>query len=128
MMNRFLRPLFYFSAAIGVIAFLASFILPDRYITPSLPFLILLFTAVTILSFYYLQRATDQKFIRFVNTFLLTILLKLFFFMAVMVSYALIYRTDAIPFLLTFFILYLLYTVFESVSIIRFSHKPGSKG
>jgi hypothetical protein len=38
-----------------------------------------------------------------------------------MICYAFVYRRDAIPFMLGFFILYLCYTIFESVSIIKYT-------
>jgi hypothetical protein len=130
-MIHFLRPLLYFSAIIGLVALVASFIIPDQFITPALPFLIPFFIAVTLLSYHYLIQATSRRFIRFVNVFLLSIVLKLLLYMIVMVVYALLQRADAVPFLLAFFILYLCYTIFESVNIIRFAQKvkqqePGS--
>ena len=65
--------------------------------------------------------------ITFVNAFLLTIVLKLFIYVGVMVTYALLNRTDAVPFLISFFILYLLYMVFETVFIIRHSRNPNKE-
>jgi hypothetical protein len=126
-MIQFLRPLLYFSAVIAIAALLASLLIPDQFITPALPFLIPFFTAVTLLSYHYLVQATFRKFIKFVNIFLLSIILKLLLYLAVMVTYAFLQRADAVPFLFAFFILYLCYTIFESVSIIRFAHKVGQQ-
>ncbi len=126
MLTRIIAPIFYFSAALGALALIASMILPGEFVSPALPALIPFFMSVTILSFHFLQKALNRKFIRFVNTFLLSIILKLFLYMIIMVAYALLYRSDAVPFLLSFFVFYLLYTVFESVYIIKFSRKPES--
>jgi hypothetical protein len=119
MFLKYLRQLLYFSAIIGAAALLLSFILPVASITPTLPFLILFFIAASLLSFYYLLKSATQRFIRFVNAFLLTIIGKLFLYASVMIGYAIVYRGDAVPFLISFFILYLLYTVFETVFIVR---------
>ncbi len=125
MISKYLRQLFYFSAIIGIATFMLSFVLPKAYFTPTLPFLILFFTAASLLSFFYLMKSADKRFIKFVNAFLLTIIFKLFLYGSVMVGYAFIYRMDAVPFLISFFILYLLYTVFETVFIVRDNHLIG---
>jgi hypothetical protein len=39
-----------------------------------------------------------------------------------MIAYAFTNRSDAIPFMLGFFVLYLCYTIFESVSIIKYTN------
>lgn len=126
MLKRIIAPIFYFSAVLGAFALVAALLLPGEFVSPALPVLIPFFMSVTILSFHYLQKALNRKFIRFVNTFLLSIILKLFLYMIIMVAYALLNRSDAVPFLLSFFVLYLCYTVFESVYIIKFSRKPES--
>ncbi|MCX6278966.1 MAG: hypothetical protein NT004_12860 [Bacteroidetes bacterium] len=124
---KFLRQLLYFSAAAGTVAALLSFILPQQYISPALPFLFLFFISASLLSFFFLLKSTGKRLIRFVNAFLLTILLKLILYIGVMVAYALLNRTDAVPFLVSFFILYLIYMVFETVFIIKYSRNPNKE-
>ncbi len=126
MTQRFVAPLFYFSAIIASIALLISWLLPDPYITPALPLLIPFFMAVTYITFRFLEKSLAQKFIRFLNTYLLSVIVKLFLYVTIMVTYAWLYRVDAVPFLLAFFALYLVYTIYEAVAIIRISRKPGS--
>ncbi|MEI6436438.1 MAG: hypothetical protein WCP32_16540 [Bacteroidota bacterium] len=121
---KYLRQLLYFSAAVGTVAALLSFILPKTFISPALPFLFLFFISTSLLSFYFLLKSTGKRLIRFVNAFLLTILLKLILYVGVMVAYALLNRNDAVPFLVSFFILYLIYMVFETVFIIQYSRNP----
>jgi len=118
---RYLKHLLVFSAILGAIALVMTFLLPKPFLSPALPFLFVFFISTSLLSFYYLLQSTGKRFIKFVNTFLLTILLKLFIYAGVMIAYAFLYRADAIPFMLSFFILYLCYTIFESVSIIRYT-------
>ena len=126
---KFLKQLLIFSAILGAIALVAHFILPKSYFSPALPFLFIFFIATSLLSFYYLLQSISKRFIKFVNTFLLTIIFKLFIYAGVMIAYALLNRSDAIPFMLGFFILYLCYTIFESVNIIKYTqpHTPDSK-
>jgi hypothetical protein len=115
----FLQRLLYFSAVTGLALLAATLALPAKYVSPALPFLIPFFIAATLISFRFLLRTLNQRFIRFVNTFMLTIIVKLFLYLGVMIAYVFINRADAIPFILGFFILYLCYTVFEAVSVVR---------
>jgi hypothetical protein len=121
---KYLRQLLIFSGLLGAIAMVAFFILPGSFFSPALPFLFIFFIATSLLSFYYLLQSVSKRFIKFVNTFLLTIIFKLFIYAGVMIVYAFLNRSDAIPFMLGFFILYLCYTVFESVNIIKYTHPP----
>ncbi|MCX6304844.1 MAG: hypothetical protein NT040_07740 [Bacteroidetes bacterium] len=117
----YLRHLLIYSAILGAIAILLGFIFPKTYLSPALPFLFVFFIATSLLSFYYLLQSATKRFIKFVNTFLLTIIIKLFLYAGVMIAYAFMNRRDAIPFMLGFFILYLCYTIFEAVSIIKYT-------
>ena len=126
--STYLRQLFILSAIISLVALAARFMLPDNYVSPALPFLIVFFIATSILSFYYLLRETKKRFIRFVNGYLLTIAVKLILYALILIAYAYLYRSDAVPFMIWFFILYLFYTIFESVSIIRYSGTSGREG
>ncbi len=123
----YLRNLLVFSGILAAIALIIMFVVPKPILSPALPFVFIFFISASLLSFYYLLKSASGRYIRFVNTFLLTIVVKLFIYAGVMVAYALVNRRDAIPFMLGFFILYLCYTVFEAVSIIKFTRLPGSE-
>ena len=96
------------------------FTLPENYMTPVLPFLIIFFIAVTLISTYILIKSAQKKFIKYLNVYLLTTVIKLFLLVAVMVTYILFNKADLIPFALSFFILYLYYTIFEVVWLVSF--------
>ncbi|MDP1622939.1 MAG: hypothetical protein Q8M08_11450 [Bacteroidales bacterium] len=121
----YLRQLLTFSAILVSLTLIMSFLLPETFLSPAIPFLFVFFIASSLLSFYYLLLSTHKRFMKFVNTFLLTIIIKLFLYAGVMIIYAFVRRSDAIPFMLGFFILYLCYTIFEAVSIIKYT-KPST--
>jgi hypothetical protein len=123
---KYLRQLLIFSGIIAAIVLSLHFLAPGPYVSPAIPFLIVFFAAASLLSFYYLLHATENRFVKFVNTFLLTILIKLFLYAGVMIAYVVINRKDAVPFMLGFFILYLCFTAFESVAIIRYTKPPSN--
>ena len=122
-----LKRLLVFSLILGSIAVILFFLLPAKFITPTLPFLFPFFIAVTLISSYLLIKSSQKKFIRYLNVYLLTTVVRLFLYVAVMVTYIVLNKSDVIPFSITFFLLYLFYTVFEVVWLVSFS-KTGSLG
>jgi hypothetical protein len=116
-----LKRLLIFSLIIGSTATVLYFILPGKFITPALPFLFPFFISVTLISSYLLIKSSRKKFIRYLNVYLLTTVVRLFLYIAVMVTYLLLNKADILPFSITFFILYLCYTIFEVVWLVSFS-------
>ena len=100
-----------------LIAGLFIYYLSPDFVTPTLPFLPVFFFAATILVHYILLQAVEKKFGKFMNVFLLSTFLKLVFYMAVMIIYSFINRADAVPFIISFFTCYLLYTFYEIFSL-----------
>jgi hypothetical protein len=123
----FLSRLFIFSLIIGVIAFAISYFLPKTLITPALPYLFPFFFAVTLIIHYLLLKAYERRHSRFITSFMLVIFLKLFFYLSIMVVYVLINKTDAMRFIITYFIFYVFYTTFEVVSILSHSRAMDQK-
>jgi len=117
----FLKHIMIFSMILGLIAALLYFILPPKFITPALLYLFLFFIGVTLTGYYFLINSVRKKFIKFLNAYLLSTIIKLLLYIAVMVVYILINRQDALPFGITFFLLYLCYTIFEITSLISYS-------
>ena len=116
-----LKRLLIFSLILGLIATVLFFLLPLKFITPKLPFLFSFFIAVTLISSYLLIRSSQKRFLKYLNVYLLTTVVRLFLYVAVMVTYILLNKPDLIPFSITFFILYLCYTIFEVVWLVSFS-------
>jgi hypothetical protein len=117
----FLRKLVIFSVILSFITIGLSFLIPKTDITPVLPWLFIFFLAITLISYYILINAAQKKFIRFLNYYLLTTTVKLVLFIAVLMTYIMLNRKDVVPFALSFFLLYLCYTIFEVVSIVGYS-------
>jgi len=111
----FLRKLLIYTVIIGILSSVFIFLLPDGYITPTLPYLIFFFFSVTLIVHLVLIKVSEKKTPSFINYFMLLTFGKLIFFLTIILIYALLNRDDAIPFILSFFVLYLLYTAFEVV-------------
>jgi O-antigen/teichoic acid export membrane protein len=116
----FLRRLLFFSVILGMVATGIWFLVPPRFITPALPWLFLFFIGVTLTGYYFILRSINSKFIRFINSYLLVTVVKLFLFVGVIFMYLLHNRQDAAAFAISFFVLYLCYMIFEVVSLVSY--------
>ncbi|NQV02313.1 MAG: hypothetical protein HQ542_06695 [Bacteroidia bacterium] len=117
----FLKNLLIFSLVIVTIYIGLSYLLPERYFSVALPFLFPFYIATSLISYHFLLKSLHRRFSKFVNHFMATTAIKLLWYMIIMVSYIMIFRTDAVSFAINFFILYLCYTIFETVSLVRYS-------
>ena len=115
----FIKRLTIFSIIIVIISFLILRYIPGKFITPMLPFILLFFFFISIISYYVLIKSAEQRFARFVSTFMLATFVKLMLYLGILMFYIfLINSKDAVPFIGSFFIYYLLYTVFETVYLL----------
>jgi hypothetical protein len=111
----FLKKLLIYSLILGTIMALAAYYLPARFISPALPFLFIFFFSVTLIVHLILLNVTQKKSGGFVNLFMLLTFGKLLFFLTIILVYSLLNRSDAVRFIISFFILYIFYTAFEVV-------------
>ncbi len=118
-MKKSVRQLLFYSAFLAFACFILALVLPRTYITPALPFTIIFFILVTWGVLAFLVRANYKGMAKFINAFMLTTGLKLLLFILIIVGYTVANRGDAVPFLGSFFILYLCYTGFEVYAILR---------
>jgi hypothetical protein len=116
----FFRRILVFSVILGLIATGLRFLVPAHYITPALPWLFVFFIAVTMVGYYFILRSANSRYIRFINSYLLVTVVKLFLFIGVIFLYLMNNRQDAAAFAISFFILYLFYMIFEVVNLVSF--------
>ena len=124
----FLRKLIIFTLIVGVAGFGIVQFIPAEYVTPTLPYLLAFFMAVTILVHFTLMQVSKKRTLQFSNYFMLVTFGKLIFFLTIILVYFLLNREDALPFAIAFFILYILFTVFEVVQSLALAKvKPEKK-
>ena len=116
---KFTLYLFFFSIVLGVITFGLTFAMPASYFSPTIPFLFPFFFASTYLMFSILYKANNLSFSKFVNRFMLATFTKLMLFVIVMLVYVFTNKSDAVPFIIAFFLLYLAYTIFELMIFLK---------
>lgn len=102
----------------GLAAYLLSRFTSTGTITRAYPWLILLFFVITALVHWVLLKITELNPRKFVGYFMLATTLKLLNYLIVIVIYVLTVKTEVLPFILAFFALYIIYTVFEVATIL----------
>lgn len=122
-MKSFLRSVTVFAIVIATIGGLFWWLAPADIVSPALFYLIAFFYALTLIVHMLLINASKQKFARFNNKFMLSVVLKLLLYMAIMIAYVFIKPGDAVNFLITFLVLYILFTGFEVLSIVKATRK-----
>jgi len=97
----------------------ALFIVPAHLLSPAIPVMIVFFGVITAGIYYIMLQTASNRFPRFVNSFMIVTLGKILLYSILIVVYALLNRADAVPFIFSFFLLYLVYTVFEVSAFLR---------
>ena len=125
LVNRFIRNLIIYTAAIAVVA-VAFSLLTAGLITKFWPLLLLLFTGITLISVTLLFSASEKKFSKFSNTFMIASMAKIFLLLIIIGAYAYKFRDDAIRFSVTLLVFYILFLVFEMYWLLKLqrSGKP----
>lgn len=102
-----------FSILVAALATLFLFLLP-QYASPALPFIVLFFFVITLFTiFIVLRDDVGKNGKRFVSSYMLSRVIKLFSCLLFLGIYMLANRADALRFCISFLVIYFLYSVFE---------------
>lgn len=123
----FLKKTTFLTLAIFLAYAIIIFLVPDKYISPAIPATIVFFLLLTISVFYFQIKISLQKTSRMVNFFMLATALKLLLFLVIVISYSLANNDDAANFIISFFIIYLAFSVFEVIQLLTLQEKINPK-
>jgi H+/Cl- antiporter ClcA len=112
LINRFIRNLSLFTFVLAIFGFAVSYFAAGM-ITKFWPLLLLLFAGITLTLVSLLFSASEQKFSRFTNTFMVASMLKILLLLVLIAGYAYKFPADAIRFSVTLLVFYILYLIFE---------------
>ncbi len=119
--GKFTISLLVFSVILAAIAYSLTFFMPASNFSPLLPWLFPFFFGVTAGIYFFLASSAKTKFSSFINRFMIATFLKLMIYFMVLLTYIFTHKEDAVRFILAFFILYVAYTVFEVVAMLKFT-------
>ncbi len=111
--------LFLLSLVLIGATFLSGKILPAGYLSQAYPYIIALFFASTSIFFLIVYRTFNDRFRKFSNTFMLASIIKMLFYLVVVLMYTITNNEDALPFTVYFMILYIIYTIFEVFALVK---------
>jgi len=123
-LKSFLIRLGYLTLIVYGIGFLAFQFVYPSYFYLFFAFLPLIFYAVNAIFHGTLLVASHLDMRKFTQRFLTVFGVKIMLLLVFIITYAYFNPEKAVPFLVTFFLLYVIYTTFEIISIIRYQqHK-----
>lgn len=102
-----------FSVIVAGLSLLFQWLAP-QYATPALPFIVLFFFVITLLTLYIVLRneeGSDGK--RFVSSYMLSRTVKILSCLLFLVLYMVLNQQDAIRFGIAFMVIYFLFAIFE---------------
>jgi hypothetical protein len=106
----------------GVIAIILAQLIPAKNISPVLPLMFPFFILLTIAGFYVVTKETKNIFSNFINRFMLATFGKMFLSIIVLLAYVFAYREDAVPFIISFFLLYIFFSIFEAIALLKYPY------
>lgn len=90
-----------------------------QWITPLWGFQILFFIIVCIAVYFPTMKIKEKNMHKFVNFYMATIVIKLLLYLTIILIYALNFPEDRKPFIITFLVYYLCFSVFETYILIK---------
>ena len=104
-----------FSVIIAGLSLLFQWLFP-QYATPALPFIVLFFFVITLLTLYIVLRNNDgQEGKRFVSAYMLSRTVKILSCLLFLILYIFLNQKDAVKFAIAFMVIYFMYAIFEVV-------------
>ncbi len=123
----FLGKILLLTVVLAVISLVAFYFVPDAFQSQTWPFILLFFVLTNSILYFFYLRIHSRKVSSFANFFMLTTSAKLIFYLIVIVVYLYFNRDEAVPFVLSFFLYYVVYTVFEVKSIMKLQNAANFK-
>lgn len=112
LLNRFIRNLILLTLLLAISVFAVTYFVPGL-VTKFWPLLLLLFAGITLTLVTLLFSASEKKFSRFSNTFMIASMLKILLLLILIGGYAFKFPADAIRFSVTLLVFYIFYLIFE---------------
>ena len=117
-MLKYITRLLIFAAVLSLVVYGLFTSVLEQFYLPVFPYLIAFFVSISVLVHFILLKASNYRIAKFSTFFMGSVTLKLFMYIIFLVVYVLFDKENAVPFLITFFVFYLAFTVFETISLL----------
>lgn len=108
-----------FSILLEIIAVIMTVSMPGKIIMPALPFLVPFFFSISLLSNLWLLSVPAENPNKFIRIFMMATFLKFFLYIIVLVAYVMLQRDDAVRFMFSFLVLFVLFLVFDVIILLQ---------
>ncbi len=109
----------YFTALVLLLSIAVQLWIPEIKISPVWPYILLFLFLFTSFAIIILSKYISSKISYFANAFMLVNFGKLVLFSVIIVVYAWLVHDEAISFTITFFVYYLILTIYEIVILLK---------
>jgi hypothetical protein len=120
---QFIIKLLIFSLLLSAIAAILFLTVMKKWYFPAFPIQLLLIAIVTGISHIWLLKYSEQNMRKFTTVFMALVSIRLLIYLSYLLVNLWIDRSNVIVFLLTFFLLYVCFTIFEVKHILFFLKK-----
>ncbi len=86
-------------------------------VTAAYPYLLVFLFVFFWLTFFAVAKSMQKKITRFANTYMIVNFLKLVVFSLFLLGYAYLHKKEAAPFIITFFVYYIFYSILEVIGL-----------
>ncbi len=104
-----------------ILSLLIAPLFPSLPFSPTYPYILIFFFLTTLGIVLILGKSMQKRIGYFVNSYMIVTFVKLIFFSLIIIVYLVVNKADAIPFVVTFFVYYLFYAIFEVVALRQMS-------
>ena len=115
--NNYIEKILILTAVLALLMVIAFLLIPQS-ISIALPFLLAFFLGISIVSYKILQKKARNEPRRFITGFMAHTVVRMMIYLFIILAYGFIYRSDAVNFIIGFFILYTVFTFFEVMQFI----------
>ena len=115
--NTYLRKILILTAIIALAMVIAFLTIPEQ-VSLALPFVLAFFLGISIVSYKILQKKAIVEPRKFIPGFMAHTVVRMMIYLFIMLAYAFVYRSDAVNFIIGFFIIYAVFTFFEVMQFI----------
>ena len=108
-----------YTLVIGLISSLIYWWVPQLPLSPAFLYILILMYVLTMLLIALLIKSMQNKLSQFVNAFMLLNFAKLILYTIIIFAYAWTNRDDAVAFIITFFVYYVLLSAYEIIVFLK---------
>jgi len=107
----------------GGILYIIFVVFMPQYYHPAIPFMLLFAVSISLLIHWYLLNSLPKRPQAFINTFLMFLGIKMLSYLLFLIIVVFISSKNIVPFVLSFFGIYLIFTLIETVAILKAEKK-----